>query len=102
VARLSKYAKWADRVGEIAAMAARGCTDGEIGDQFGVGNQTIYAVRAYHKIPTNSRPGGFQKRAQAPEPQPQPDLPVVDGVKQCPPRYAEGAAPGPTARPRRG
>jgi hypothetical protein len=101
VAGVSKYAKWADRVGVIAAMAARGCTDGQIGDQFGVSNQTIFAVRAYHKIPTNSRPGGFQKRAPAPEPEPQPELPIVNGVKQCPTRWLEGAGPGPTARPRR-
>ncbi|QEL14752.1 hypothetical protein [Limnoglobus roseus] len=98
---MSKYDKWADRVGIIAEMAARGCTDGQIGDVFGVGNQTIYAVRAYHKIPTNSRAGGFQKRAATSEPEPQPELPVVNGVKQCPTRWLEGAGNGPTARPRR-
>lgn len=101
MARVSKFAKWSDRVDKVARMAAKGYTDAEIGKEFEVSGQMIYAVRAHHKIPANSRRGGYQKRGPAPEPEPLPELPVVNGVKQCPTRWLEGAGPGPTARPRR-
>lgn len=98
---MTKYLKWADRVDAIAGMANQGMTDGQIGEKLGASGQMIYAVRAHYGIPTNSTAGGFRKRAPLPAPLPPPVLPVVNGVKQCPTRWLEGCAPGPTARPRR-
>ena len=45
MARVSKYAKWSDRVDRVAQMAAKGYTDAEIGKEFDATGQMIYAVQ---------------------------------------------------------
>ena len=86
--------KWEPRIPAIKRMLVQGMTNQDIGEVYGVSGDRIAQIMAMFGVKR-------LKQKKAAKPAPAEQAPVKLGnVTICPPRYAGGVSPAPSARPR--